>query len=208
MFGRFLPRETNFFDFFEKHSALTVLGAKEFLMLVSSREHQNEKILRIKDLEREADSITHHCVEALHKTFITPIERDDIHRLISRMDDVIDYIEGAANGIAVYKLKEMKVGIQDMAEVLVRATQDLELALKELRSLRNPALIRQNCINVNHLENEADIIIRNAIARLFDEEKDVLTIIKWKEVYEDVEGAIDRAEDVANIIDGIILEYV
>lgn len=208
MFGRFLPRETNFFDYFEKHASIILQAAEEFLSLVSSSSHAADKIRHIRDLEHQADQITHDCVEALHKTFITPIERDDIHRLISQMDDVIDYIEDAANSIAVYKLTEMKIGIKEMAEVLVRSAQNLELAVKGLRDLRNAGAVRQNCININHLENQADTILRNAIAHLFDEEKDVLMVIKWKEVYEEVEGGIDCTEDVSNIIDGIILEYV
>src|SRR5213593_4323183 len=107
MFGRLLPRETSFFDFFEQHAALTVEGTKEFLSLVSTGANIGAKAKRIKEIEHETDVITHRCVEALHKTFITPIERDDIHRLITRMDDIMDYVEAAAERLVLYELQVM-----------------------------------------------------------------------------------------------------
>src|SRR5437867_10724147 len=120
MFGRLLPRETSFFDFFERHAALTVEGTKEFLSLVSTGANVAVKAKRIKEIEHETDVITHQCVEALHKTFITPIERDDIHRLISRMDDVMDYVEAAAERISLYEIKVIAPEARDLADVLVR----------------------------------------------------------------------------------------
>src|SRR5687767_15297547 len=107
MFGRFLPKETSFFDFFEQHAALTVEGTKEFLSLVTTGANIDAKAKRISDIEHETDVITHRCVEALHKTFITPIDRDDIHRLITRMDDIMDFVEAGAERIALYELATM-----------------------------------------------------------------------------------------------------
>jgi predicted phosphate transport protein (TIGR00153 family) len=207
MFGRLLPRETSFFDFFEKHAAMTVLGAQEFLSLASTGANVLAKAKRIKEIEHECDTITHHTVEALHKTFITPIERDDIYRLIGKMDDIMDYVEAAAERIALYKLTAMTSDVKDLADVLVRATQELEEALKLLRNMENAEAITKKCIDINRLENEADAILRAAVARLFDEEDDAKTIIKWKEVYENLENATDRCEDVANIIEGVVLEH-
>ncbi len=207
MFGRLLPRETSFFDLFERHAALTVEGTEEFLSLASTGANVLAKAKRIKEIEHEADTVTHRCVEALHKTFITPIERDDIYRLISRMDDIMDYVEAAAERISLYKIKEMTPEVRDMADVLVRAAKGVADALKELRDLRNAEAIVKKCVDVNRLENEADAILRNAVARLFDEEQDVRLIIKWKEIYENLENATDRCEDVANIIEGVVLEH-
>src|SRR5438093_11820556 len=133
MFGRLLPRETSFFDFFEQHAALTVEGAREFLSLVSTGANVSAKAKRIKEIEHETDVITHHCVEALHKTFITPIERDDVHRLISRMDDIMDYIEAASERIAHYEITQMHPEVRDLADVLVRAAEGVEQALRGLR---------------------------------------------------------------------------
>ena len=207
MFGRFLPRETSFFDFFEEHAALTVEGAKEFLSLVSTGANIETKARRIHDIEHETDVITHRCVETLHKTFITPIDRDNIHRLITRMDDIMDFVEAASERIALYELTVMTPDVRDLADVLVRATQQVELALKGLRNLKHPQAILKVCIDINRLENESDQILRRAVAKLFKEEKDPIVVIKWKEIYENLENAADRCEDVANIIEGVILEH-
>ncbi|MBK7077958.1 MAG: DUF47 domain-containing protein [Myxococcales bacterium] len=202
-----MPKETSFFDFFEQHAALTVEGTKEFLSLVTTGANIETKAKRVSDIEHETDVITHRCVEALHKTFITPIDRDNIHRLITRMDDVMDFVEAAAERIALYELTVMTADVRDLADVLVRAAQQVELAIKGLRNLKDPQSILKQCIDINRLENESDQILRRAVAKLFKEEKDPIMVIKWKEVYENLENAADRCEDVANIIEGVILEH-
>jgi hypothetical protein len=207
MFGRLLPRETSFFDFFERHAALTVDGAKEFLSLVQTGANIAAKAKRVSEIEHETDVITHHCVEALHKTFITPIERDDIYRLITKMDDIMDYVEAAAERITLYELSEMTQEVRDLADVLVRSAQEVAEACKLLRDMKDAERIKKKCIEINRLENEADTILRSAVARLFKEEKNPIQIIKWKEVYENLENATDRCEDVANIIEGVVLEH-
>jgi predicted phosphate transport protein (TIGR00153 family) len=207
MFGRFLPRETSFFDFFEQHAALTIEGTKEFLSLVTTGANIAAKCRRISDIEHETDTITHRCVEALHKTFITPIDRDSIHRLITRMDDVMDFVEAAAERLDLYDLTVMTGDVRDLADVLHRSSQQVEVAVRGLRSLGDPQATLTLCIDINRLENEADGILRRAVARLFKEEKDPIMVIKWKEVYENLESATDRCEDVANIIEGVILEH-
>jgi len=207
MFGKLLPRETSFFDFFEKHAALTVEGAKEFQALVTTEVNITAKAKRIKEIEHETDVITHHCVEALHKTFITPIERGDIHSLITKMDDIMDYVEAASERIALYEIKSMTPEVKELADVLVRASVEVQTALSGLRDMKNATAVMQKCIDINRLENEADGILRLAVARLFKEEKDPITVIKWKEIYELLETATDRCEDVANIIEGVILEH-
>ena len=207
MFGRFLPKETSFFDFFEQHAALTVEGTKEFLSLVSTGANIEAKAKRISDIEHETDVITHRCVEALHKVFITPFDRDNIHRLITRMDDVMDYVEAASERIALYELTVMTADVRDLTDCLHRAAQQVELATKGLRNLKDPQSILKQCIDINRLENESDQILRRAVARLFKEEKDPIVVIKWKEIYENLESAADRCEDVANIIEGVILEH-
>ena len=137
MFGRLLPKETSFFDFFEQHAALTVDGTKEFVSMVASGANIDAKARRIKEIEHETDVITHRCVEALHRTFITPIERDDIHRLITRMDDVMDFVEAASERIALYELKEMTEEVRDLADVLARAATELYETCKLLRNLKH-----------------------------------------------------------------------
>jgi len=207
MLGRFLPRETSFFDFFEQHAALTIEGTKEFLSLVTTGANIATKCRRISDIEHETDTITHRCVEALHKTFITPIDRDSIHRLITKMDDVMDFVEAAAERLELYELVMMTNDVRDLADVLHRSSMQVEVAVRGLRSLRDPQATLKLCIDINRLENEADAILRRSVARLFKEEKDPIVVIKWKEVYENLESATDRCEDVANIIEGVILEH-
>jgi uncharacterized protein len=206
MLRKLLPRETSFFDFFEEHAELTLDGATEFLSLVSSGVNIEVKARRIKEIEHETDVITHRCVEALHKTVITPMDSTQIHRLITRMDDVMDAIEAAAERIALYKLRQMTPEVQAMADVIKSATQVLLDACRLLRNVRDPAAILKKCVDINRLENEADAILRCAVARLFDQEEDPVMIIKWKEIYESLETAADRCEDVANIIENVILD--
>lgn len=206
MFGRFLPRDTSFFDLFEQHAALTVEGSKEFFAIAQTGANIAAKARRIKEIEHEADVVTHRCVEALHKTFITPIERGDIYRLISRMDDIMDFVEAASERITLYEITTMTDECRDLGDVLVRACEQLKTALQGLRNMKNAEPILKACLDVNRLENDADAILRAAVARLFREEKDPVVIIKWKEIYENLENATDRCEDVANTIEGVVLE--
>jgi predicted phosphate transport protein (TIGR00153 family) len=207
VFGRFIPRETSFFDFFEQHAGLTIEGTKELLSLVTTGANIAAKCRRISDIEHETDTITHRCVEALHKTFITPIDRDSIHRLITRMDDVMDYVEAAAERIELYELTTMTADSRDLADVLHRSALQVEAAVRGLRTLKDTQATLKLCIDINRLENECDAILRRSVARLFKDEKDPILVIKWKEIYENLENASDRCEDVANIIEGVILEH-
>src|SRR5688572_7881661 len=206
MFGKLLPRETSFFDLFERHARLTIEGAKEFQALAGGAP-VIAAVRRIKEIEHETDVITHQCVEALHKTFITPIDRNDIHRLISRMDDIMDFLEAASERIGLYEIVKMTPEVKELSAIIVRATEAMEGALRGLRDMGDPQQVFTKCIEINRLENEADAIMRVAVARLFKEEKDPVMIIKWKEIYEALEDATDRCEDVANIIEGVILEH-
>lgn len=207
MLRRFLPREEDFFSLFERHAALAVEGAKQFAKLAGGGENVKAMAARIKEIEHEADVVTHTCVERLHTTFITPIDRDDIHRLITRMDDVMDFVESASERIALYDLRDMTPEVKALADVLVRATESVAIAVGGLRDLRKTQVILDACIEVNRLENEGDEILRNAVATLFREATDPLLVMKWKEVYEALESATDRCEDVANIIEGVVLEH-
>ncbi|MFN8179931.1 MAG: DUF47 family protein [bacterium] len=206
MFARLLPRETSFFDFFDQHAALVVAGTREFQSLAATAANIVPKAKRIQELEHEADVVTHQCVEALHKTFITPMDRNDIHRLISCMDDVIDLVDAASDRITLYELETTWQGLRDLADVLLRATESVEQAVRGLRDLRHPEVIRQRCIDVNRLENEADAVLRHALAALFRKETNPIRVIQWKEIYEILEAATDRCEDVANVIEGVTLE--
>jgi uncharacterized protein len=202
-----LPRDEDFFGLFERHAALTVEGAREMQRLVQGGQNVRTRAARIKEIEHETDVITHACVERLHKTFITPFDRDDIHRLITRMDDVMDYIESAAIAVMLYELVDMTDPARELADVLVRSTESVAVAVSGLRNVTQSQAILDACIEVNRLENEGDEILRGALADLFREAKDPLLVLKWKEVYEALENATDRCEDVANVIEGVVLEH-
>lgn len=207
MFGKLLPRKMSFFDFFEQHAALCAEGIREFVALTAPGADIPHHARRIKELEHQTDVVTHQCVEVLHKTFITPIERDDIHRLITRMDDIIDNVEATAERIVLYEINNMRDEVHEMGSVLLQCVEKIQQAVKALRNMKNADLILQTCIVINQLENEGDAILRKSLARLFREEKDPMVVIKWKEIFEYLESATDRCEDVAQILEGVVLEH-
>lgn len=203
---RLLPRDESFFDEFEKQGLKTVEGCKALVEMVETPGDIQAQAKRISDIEHECDRITHAVVAKLHTTFITPLDRNDIHRLISKMDDVMDYVEAAAERIALYDIHEMTKDVADLARVLLVSSERVAEAVSGFRDLKHPQRILDKCIEINRLENEADAVLRGSLARLFREEKNPITIMKWKEIYELLETATDRCEDVANIIEGVVLE--
>lgn len=206
MLRRLLPKKTNFFDFFDRHIELTVRGCQELLELAKTGNDIEKRVERIKEIEHSADRITHECIEALHETFITPIERGDIHRLIRRLDDIIDAVDAAVLRLRLYEVKELRQEMVMAAELLVKATGEIGKALKLMHSPDNIEAVKACCVTIYGYENEADVVLRKALARLFNEEPNPITVIKWKEIFEILELASDRCEDVANIIQGITIE--
>jgi len=202
-----IPKEVRFFDYFEQQSQHIIRAGALLHEMVHHFADARAKAHAIKEVEHQGDHTTHEIIKKLNTTFITPIDRDDIHRLITRMDDVMDYVESASERIALYELREMTEEVRELAAVLVRATEAIARSIGGLRDLKNTRGILEHCIEVNRLENEGDEILRNALAGLFREAKDPLLVLKWKEVYEALENATDRCEDVANIIEGVVLEH-
>jgi predicted phosphate transport protein (TIGR00153 family) len=205
----FLPKLESFFDQFEKQGRKTVEGCRALLAWVSApddsldpRVHA-ENIARI---ERECDEITHSVVAQLRHTLITPLDRNDIHRLITKMDDVMDFVEATAERLALYEIRQMSPEVRALARVLLSSSEQLLEAVTGFRNLKRPQLILDNCVEIGRLEQEADNQLRCALARLFRDERDPIAIMKWKEIYEMLETATDRCEDVANIIEGVVLE--
>ncbi len=206
MFRRLLPKNLDFYDFFDQIAQIASETCRQFLALTQETTHFTTHILRIKELEHEADAVTHQCIRALHQTFITPVDRTDIHHLIKQLDDVIDSIDGAAARIGLYEITEIRPEAAKMADVLVRAGTELEEILKLMRNMKNAQEISKRCIQLHLFENEADVIHRNAVVRLFKDATSPIEVIKWKEILEFLEKATDRCEDVANIIEGIVIE--
>lgn len=205
MLERLFGREPPFFDLFERHAARSVAAAKAFLALAENGDKFEARAREIKAIEHEADSIAHQCVEALHRASKVPFGRDHVYRLIARMDDVVDAIEAAAERFVIYDVGRTTPECRDLASVLVRATEEIAAALEGLRYVRGDRRVLERCIEINRIENEGDAILRAALAKLFRSEKDPFELIKWKEIYELLESATDRCEDIANIIETAIL---
>ena len=207
MFKHLLPRNTDFFKFFEDHAKLTVEACKQLDAVCSASAELPSRSSRIKAIEHEADYITHSCIDAIHRTFVTPIDRSDIHRLITRLDDIIDSVDAAGSRMVLYDLTEMRPEVRQLTSGLVRASTDLAEAIHGMRNLKkNGEAIERCCRAVYDAEKEGDQILRAALARLFKEEQEAVVLIKWKEVFERLEKATDRCEEVANIVQGIVIE--
>jgi predicted phosphate transport protein (TIGR00153 family) len=204
MLKRLLPKEYSFFDFFEAHAQCTILTCRELLELTSGRGDLEAHVLKIKDLEHEGDRITTQCIEALQKTFITPIERTDIHQLIKRLDDVVDIINGASYRVLLYELNEMRPEARELAHILVLSAGEIDGALKALRNLKNVRLIKERCQAIYDLEGQGDEVLRSALMRLIKEDQPMV-FIKWKEIFERLEKAINRCKDVADLIEEIVI---
>ena len=207
MLSRLLPRQTNFFDFFEQHAALAVKSASELTRLAHDDANIDEISRDIKQLEQQADEVTHTCMETLHKTFITPIDRNDIHRIASKLDDIIDFIDAAARQMALFEITEFPESVREAVIVLHKATEAVERAVKGLRNMRNPTAILGECIRINELENQADRIKASSVAKLFREESNPIMVMKWHQVFQSLENVTDACEDVANVIEGVVLEH-
>lgn len=205
MFKRLIPKEFNFYDYFDNHIDLCTEVAKHFVELTDDFSKFDELSKEIKSLERQMDEITQKCVEYLLHTFITPFERTEIHRLIKKMDDIADGINGATSRMKLYKLTEFKPEIKPMAELIYKSVIELNYAIHSLRKLKEPDSIKNNCIAIRQFEKEADTIYRKSIAELFDS-TDVIEIIKWKEIFDRLEKVMDKTEDVAGIILRIVIE--
>jgi len=206
MFGRLMPQEGRFFELFNEHAGQVVQGSRELAALMASGDDLERRAHNIESIEKRADRITRSTIELLHKTFITPIDRDDIHQLISKMDDILDLIEDAAQLMFLYDVRVPTPEAKKLADICVVCCEKMQSAVALLSSMDNAAAIMTICTEIDRLESDADHVMRAAIARLFRDEPDVRELIKLRTVYEHLETVTDRCEDVANIIQGIVLE--
>ena len=204
--SRLLPREVCFFDFFEAHSALTLQAALQLEAIAKPETDRKAAADKIRQLENDSDHVLHKCIKALRKTFITPFDRGHIHDLIKGLDDVMDAIDEASSRIVLYEIHDIKPEAKEMAGLIVSAVRSLSEALVHMRNLKKEPAIKRLCIAVHRSEEEGDTLQRAALRGLFESEKDPVTVIKWREVYGHLEEALDRCEDVADLIQGIIIE--
>jgi len=206
MFGRLMPTEGKFFDLFNQHAELGVKCAKEMVALMTNFDDLEIRVHAIETLEKQADKVTHNTIELLHKTFITPLDRDDIHQLITRMDDILDLLEDGAQTISLYDIKAITPEAKRLAELCLACAEKVKAAVGLLHNMDNSRQILAICEEIDRFESDADHVMRAAMSKLFRDEPDVRNLIKMKAIYEILETVTDRCEDVANIIEGIIVE--
>lgn len=200
---RLLPQERSFFDLFDQQAENIHAGAKALLQMLEHYTGVPEQVQSIKAIEHHGDDIAHGVLTKLNSTFITPFDREDLHELCSRLDDVIDLIDAAASRFVLYRVDSVRQGTVDLVKVLVSATSEVVACVK---ALETPDKALKFAIEINRCENESDRLCRTLIAQLFDEETNPVQIIKWKEIFEVIETAVDKCEDVANVIEGVILK--
>jgi hypothetical protein len=201
-----MPTEGKFFDLFNQHAALCVKGAQEMVGLMTNFDDLENRTHAVESIEKQADKITYATVDLLHKTFITPLDRDDIHKLITRMDDILDMMEDAAQTISLYDLQAVTPEAKRLAELCLACCEKVQQAVGMLNNMDNAQKMVAICEEIDRLESDADHVMRAAMSKLFRDEPDVRNLIKMKAIYEILETVTDRCEDVANIIEGIIVE--
>jgi predicted phosphate transport protein (TIGR00153 family) len=206
MLMRLMPTEGRFFQLFEDHAQQVVQGSREMAELMANLDDIERRTHSIETLEKRADKIAHATIELLHKTFITPIDRDDIHQLITRMDDILDLIEDCAQSIFLYDVRAVTPDAAHLAQINVACADKVSEAVSLLSNMEHAQRILAICHDIDRLESDADHVMRSAMARLFREEPDVRQVIKLRSIYELLEEMTDRSLDVANIIEGIVIE--
>ena len=204
-----MPKETVFFDLFEKSAENVQKGAQKLFELMGNFSDLGYRVQEIKEIEHAGDKLTHEMIERMNKTFITPLDREDIHELACRLDDILDFMDTATARMFLYKVKEPMPDAVALAQVLVRSTATIKAAMPLLRTLTKKASVEallKACVEIHTQENEGDRIEQHALASLFENVMDPITVIKWKDIFQDLEAATDRCEDVANAIESIVLK--
>jgi len=202
-----MPREQKFFDLFEQSAQNMVKAAQGLKELVDIWNNIEGRVGEITELEHEGDTITHQIMAQLHRTFVTPFDREDIALLAHVLDDVTDFIHAAADAMLIYKVDCPSQRAKELADIIVQAAAEVERAIPQLRHKAKLKQILERCVEINRLENMADRVFRSAMAELFTDSPDIASVIKWREIYEHMESATDRCEDVANVLEGVALKH-
>ncbi|MBA7613058.1 hypothetical protein ES703_20301 [subsurface metagenome] len=203
----FIPREESFFGLFEQSAQNMVKAAQELKKMVNTCKSVEKSAAEIVELEHVGDTITHQIIAQLHRTFVTPFDREDIALLAHSLDDVTDFIHATADAMFIYKVECPTQRAQELADIIVQAATEVEKAMPQLRHPKELKHILPRCVEINRLENMADRVFRSAMGELFDDSTDITQIIKWREIYEYMEEATDRCEDVANVLEGVALKH-
>ncbi len=206
MLARLMPREGRFFDLFNAHAERIIEGSRELAAMIGSFSELDAHAQRIDGAERAADKITHECITLLHKTFITPFDREQIHALITAMDDILDLIQDVAESIALYDLRSVTPEAKQLAEICQMCCERVRTVVGLLTNVKRSDAILKCCEEIDRLESDADRVMRGALSKLFRDEGDLKQVMKLRVIYELLESITDRCEDVANVVEGIVLE--
>ena len=206
MLSRLMPRDGNFFALFNAHADRIVEGSRELAVMITTFTEVEKHAQYIDTAERAADKITHETITLLHKTFITPFDREQIHHLITRMDDILDLMQDVAESIVLYDIRQITPESRQLAEICQMCCERVRTAVSLLKNVKDTEAILKTCQEIDRLESDADRVMRSAMSKLFRDESDIKQLIKMRTIYELLELITDRCEDVANIIEGIVLE--
>ena len=202
-----IPREKKFFALFEQGTQNAVKIARQLKDMVYIWENVKERVWVINDLEHQGDAITHQIFEQLHRSVITPFDREDIALLAHSLDDVTDFIHAAADAMLLYKVERPTNRAKELVDVVMQAVAEVESAVSEMHDRIGRKQLLKRCVEINRLENIGDNVFRSAMAELFDDSTDIAGLIKWREIYKHMESVIDRCEDIANILEGVAIKY-
>ena len=206
MFSKFFPRDFNFFKLFEKQISYAVDAARFFREVVSQGCVNEDALSKMSAIEHQADDVAHTIIEQLNKTFITPIDREDIHALTMEIDDIVDMIDTIVNRMRIYNITGVDKNLQEFAVVIEESVQAVAVAVGGLRNIKNVKVVFDACVEVNRLENVGDTMRDEMLMELFATVKDPIAVIKWKDIYQDAETVLDVCEDVAHVVDSIMVK--
>jgi len=204
---KLFPKERIFFELVQQAAENSKLAAQKLLAMMRDYQNPQEQAQALKDLEHQGDTLTHKLLRNLDQTFVTPIDREDLHALASAIDNVVDLVEAVADRLVVFKIERPTEEAQHLARLIYQSTEEIAKSATAL-SQRVDDTIYTYCVEINRLENEADRVHRDAIAKLFQTEKDPIEVIKWKEIYEFLEEATDCCEDVADVLESVVLKHL
>ena len=206
MFSKFLPKDFNFFDLFDKQVSYAVAAAVLFKEIVLKDAVGEDSLNKMQEIEHQADEVAHDIIARLNKTFITPFDREDIHLLASQLDDVVDMINTITSRLKVYNVTGVDKNMIEFADVIEKSVKAVACAVNGLRNIKNIKVVSELCVEINRLENVGDTMRDNVLAQLFKTEKDPIVVIKMKEIYQDAETVLDVCEDVAHVVETILLK--
>ena len=201
---RLVPKEEKFFEDFITLADRIVSGATLLERMLSSDPPTWDTALQIKQIEQECDALTHQIIQRLNRTFVTPIDREDIHQLATSLDDVMDAIDASATVVRRYRISSLRYGARELASLVWQSAMQVRVAVEALEKRTD---VHERAVEVNRLENAADDVLDEALRRLFEEEKNAITVMKWKEIFEYLEEATDRCEDVADTLEGVVVKH-